>query len=823
MTPERWNQIERLFERAHEMPAEDRGRWLEANAEDGEIRDEVESLLAHSTGEARIEGVEQAIGGAAVRAVRVADATTAGRQVGPFRLVRLLGQGGMGRVYLAERDGGEFQQQVAIKILRHGMDSPETVERFRQERKILAGLEHANIARLLDGGATADGLPYIAMEYIDGKPLPEWVEERNSPVVERLGLFRQICDAVQYAHRNLVVHRDLKASNILVTAGGTAKLLDFGIAKLLDGGADPTVTAARAYTPNYASPEQVRGGAVTTSSDVYSLGVVLYELLTGRLPYRLPAEASGYALERAICEEEPAGPGLGNDLDAIVQKAMRKDPGARYSSVEAFSGDIGNYLEGRPVTARRWTVAYRAGRFLTRHRWAIGAAVLVVAIAGAGVVSTVHQQRRAERRFAQVRSLANTFLFQVHDGLVELPGSTRLREQLVKTALGYLDSLAPEAQGDAGLQMELANAYIRVGNIQNSASAGNLGQAREAIGSWEKAVGILSQLGGKAEALRLQGSARLEMGVARQMLGEFGEAEREFRRGLEIGERVQRGGDGWDAISIASSARNRLGDLAMLLGQPEKALAEYRPALAAMTGAMAAMGQRPEPRMPVAVATGHLRMGDALHATGDPAAALAEYDRAAVLIRGQIAAGIRREGMLRLESVTAMNRGNVLGGVAPHLGRREAASAAYREAIRLAAEMRGADRRNARLAFDLAGAYAAAIPLAAPRDATEYGRELLQLTAELLSRSPESIEFGKWRPPGMWGMGLRKEALAANAELRRRAPANVELLRQSMRMRLAMGECAAVAAEAAAVPNADAFLRALGEEARMCAGGAKPR
>ena len=820
MTPERWNQIERLFNQAHEIPAEERGRWLDANAEDAAIRAEVESLLANSTGEEGIPGVERAIGGAAVRAVRVADGTTAGGRVGPFRLVRLLGQGGMGSVFLGERDDSEFQQQVAIKILRHGMDTPEAVERFRQERKILAGLEHPHIARLFDGGTTADGLPYIAMEFVDGKPLPAWVEERKASVAVRLGLYRQICDAVQYAHRNLVVHRDLKASNIVVTAGGTAKLLDFGIAKLLDGGADPTVTSARAFTPNYASPEQVKGGAVTTSSDVYSLGVVLFELLTGRLPYQVPAGASGYALERAICEEEPAGPGLGNDLDAIVQKAMRKEPGARYSSVEALSADIGNYLEGRPVTARRGTLGYRAARFLTRHRWVIAAVVVAGVIAGAGVVSTLHQSRRAERRFAQVRSLANTFLFQVHDGLTELPGSTRLREQLVKTALLYLDSLAPEALGDVALQMELANAYFRVGNIQNSGSLGNLGQAREAIASWEKAVGILRQVRGQAEAVRLEGSARLEMGVARQMLGEFAEAEREFRLGLEIGERMRVAEAGWASGAMLMSARNRLGDLEMQRGHPEKALAEYRPAQEVM---VAVMGPRPEPRIYMSIATGHLRMGDALHATGNPMGALAEYDRAVEVVRKQLAAGNRLEGMLRLEGMAALNRGNVLGGVAPHLGNRAGAGAAYREAIRIAEELRRGDRRNARLAFDLSAAYAAAIPLADSKEAVVYGRELLQLTEELLSRSPENIEFGKRRPMALWGLGRRKEALGANAELRRRAPENAELLRQSMRMRVAMGECAGVAAEAAAMGKGDAFVRALGEQARECAGAAKGR
>src|SRR5262249_14214618 len=271
---------------------------------------------------------------------------THGRKVGAYRILREIGRGGMGNVYLAARADDAFQKLVAVKIIRCGMDLDDVVQRFRAERQILAMLDHPNIARLLDGGATEDGLPYFVMEYIEGEPVDVYCERHKLSTPGRLKLFQSVCSATSYAHQNLVIHRDIKAANILVTEDGVPRLLDFGIAKLLAPGMalELTQTGVRPLTPEYASPEQVRGDALTTASDIYSLGVLLYRLLTGRRPYR-SSMSSAAEIERAICEEEPVKPDLPRDLSAIVLMALRKDPRRRYVSVDQFSEDVRRYFE----------------------------------------------------------------------------------------------------------------------------------------------------------------------------------------------------------------------------------------------------------------------------------------------------------------------------------------------------------------------------------------------------------------------------------------------------------------------------------------------
>ena len=399
----------------------------------------------------------------------------------------------MGAVYLARRADRQYEKQVAIKLIKRGMDTEAMLRRFRNERQILAGFDHPNIARLLDGDTTEDGLPYFVMEYVEGVPIDEYCDREALDVTARLQLFRQVCAAVSYAHRRAVIHRDLKPSNILVGADGVPKLLDFGIARLLQAGdaseSPATMLEQRVMTPEYASPEQLRGEPVTTASDVYSLGVVLYRLLTGQLPYRLKAQ-SAEDMARTVGQTEPQRPSavadatsgrrLRGDLDNIVLMALRKEPERRYPSVEQFSDDIRRHLEARPVLARRDTLAYRAGKFVRRNTAASVAAVLVVLSLVGGIVMTTWQAQRAraqeaiaiaekaraERRFNEVRQLARSVMFDYHDAIEDLSGATAIRERLVKDGLAYLDSLAREAGDDPELQRELAAAYDRVGDVR---------------------------------------------------------------------------------------------------------------------------------------------------------------------------------------------------------------------------------------------------------------------------------------------------------------------------------------------------------------------
>lgn len=425
MTPERWRQIKAVFAEALEQSSESRAAWVDARcASDAELKREVLSLLAahgEETPKFPLDAVPASKVAAAFDEPSVRDAPSGrvGMRVGAYRLVELIGRGGMGEVYRAERADEQYEEQVAIKLVRIDSDGGDFVRRFHSERQILAALRHRNIASLLDAGTTQEGTPWLAMEFVDGVPIDHYCRSRRLSVRDTVQLFLQVCAAVSFAHQHLVVHRDVKPSNILVTADGSVKLLDFGIAKLLDADsahlpAEPVETTLRAMTIEYASPEQVRGAAVTTASDIYSLGVVLYRLLTGRSPYRAPnapqriAEITGdVAPERPSNVAGIADAGndetvlqlspsireqrrreLRGDLDNILMMALRKEPLRRYDSVDRFAEDLRNHLAGFPVVARgdRWS--YRAGKFVGRHRFTVAAAALaVVALIGGAIVS----------------------------------------------------------------------------------------------------------------------------------------------------------------------------------------------------------------------------------------------------------------------------------------------------------------------------------------------------------------------------------------------------------------------------------------------------
>ena len=528
MTPESWRRVRKILEQALEVAPERRSVYLEeVCAGDKVLRGEVEALIAadQQAGTGFLAG--SAVEASTILAAAEELVSLAGTRIGPYQIVEEIGHGGMGTVYRAVRADDQYRKEVAIKVVRGGLGDEFRLHRFLAERQILANLDHANIARLLDGGATEDGRPYVVMEYVEGRPIDDYCDQGKLPVPERLKLFRTVCSAVAYAHQRLVIHRDLKPANILVTKDGEPKLLDFGIAKILDPedtGVDQTVTVMRLMTPEYASPEQVRGEPITTASDVYSLGVVLYGLLTGRRPYG-PASRVPRDIVQAVIETEPEKPSasvtraetvtaravsetrdevpeklqrrLRGDLDNIVLKALRKEPERRYASVEQFSEDIRRHLEGLPVIARPDTFFYRSGKFVKRHKASVAAAITVLLTLIVGLAITVHEtyiaraeRAKAELRFNDVRKLANSLLFEVHDAIQTLPGATPARKLIVDRALQYLDALAKEAKGDLSLQRELGAAYEKVGDVQGGFRSSNLGDVPGSIASYRKSLAI---------------------------------------------------------------------------------------------------------------------------------------------------------------------------------------------------------------------------------------------------------------------------------------------------------------------------------------------
>ena len=531
-----------IFEAAVELPAAQRAGFLSDVCSDNEkLRGDIERLIAAD--EAAGNFLESSPFDESIANFNQTRARNyINQKIGAYKIEREIGAGGMGTVFLAARDLGEISQQVAVKIVHQGAYSNEILRRFLIERKILAELEHSGIARLIDAGQTIEGLPFLVMEYVDGVPLDEFCRSENCSMDERLRLFRQICAAVAYAHRRLIIHRDLKPSNILVTKDGEVKLLDFGIAKLLsptDSDAPPTATLMNLLTPAYAAPEQIRGDSVTTATDVYSLGVILYELLTGVRPFSF-GSANYQEIVRVICETEPPMPSsvisgqlsvisentaenkssktkdqnhktnpkskiqnpksLRGDLDNIILKALRKNAERRYQAVEQFGDDLERYQKGLPVSARADTFSYRAAKFFERNKLVVSAASLIILILVSGIIGIAYQytvanreRALAEKRFTNVKELANKVVFHYHDEIAKFSGSTALRGELAQDAVKYLDDLSADELDDVPLKLELARAYQKIGDVQGRPYTANLGKSEDALASYQKSVSILEK------------------------------------------------------------------------------------------------------------------------------------------------------------------------------------------------------------------------------------------------------------------------------------------------------------------------------------------
>jgi eukaryotic-like serine/threonine-protein kinase len=591
MEPERWQRIEEMFFAGLDLDAAGRAELLAGtNGNDPEVAQEVAAMLAaHDLGED--QGIERFLLAGEPdpadpeRAPR--PGARIGAQVGVYRLIELIGRGGMGEVYLAERTDGHFEQRVAVKLLRAGFENPHAIARFRAEREILARLEHPHIARLLDGGVTEEGLPFLAMEYVRGEPIDHFCAVRELPIEERLRLFLDVCRAVHFAHRSLVVHRDLKPSNILVTERGEVKLLDFGIAKLLEEGPAEAVTRTGLLllTPEYASPEQVRGGSITTATDIYALGLLLHEILTGRRAQPI-ADLSPAGVARAVCDEKPMLPSaavpsrlarrLRGDLDTIVATALHKDPARRYASAERLADDVLRHLEGRPIEARADSFGYRAGKFLRRHRLTAAASAAVVAALLVGLLLAVSGLVRARRAEAEARREAETSrqVSELLTGIFKVSDPGEARGETV-TARELLD------RGAERVHEQLADQPAVQGNLLRT-----IGRAYSELGLYEPAQRLYE----KDLAVRrsLHGEEHPEVAESLDFLaevanrrGDFTRAQKLALRALAIQERTL-GSDHLETartLTTAGIASWQLGDLATARARLERALAIKEKAL----------------------------------------------------------------------------------------------------------------------------------------------------------------------------------------------------------------------------------------------------
>lgn len=641
-----------------------------------------------------------------------------GRRLGNYRIVSEIGRGGMSRVYKAVRDDEQYYKEVAIKLLSPGLATDSLLQRLRAERQILAELSHPHIAQLLDGGVTESNAPYLVMEYVEGHPIDAYCEARALGLRARLDLVCTLCTAVHYVHQHLMVHGDLKGNNILVTNLGVVKLLDFGIAQLLNVGAmdsaDAGVDRVVMLTPAYASPEQVRGEPLTTSSDVYSLGVLLYRLLTGALPLELPSDAITWEAAVQLSEQTPPLPSvaaaagssfyrqmareLEGDLDAIVTKALSKVPEGRYGSAEQLYEDLRRYLRGFPVHARPDRPLYRMQKLVRRHKAAsVASTLFVVALIG-GIFATTWQthvartqRARAERHLSEIRKLTNTYLRDVYDAAVDLPGATAIRKLLVENSLKHISALESESQGSLEFQRDLAWAYERFGDVQGDYLGANLGDTEGAVQSYRRALHLREQVtrstGSQADQIEL---LRTYVFLS-DLLGaqsRLDEAIQHARSGVALGERLTA------MAGAPREAREHTASAHLVLGT-NLSTVEFDAALKALHEASAMFEQLyretpddPNARRDMALVNARTAIAYVRAAQHDKA--LAFYQRSSEFVEGLVRDNPLDSAILRGASFVQLNIGEAYN----NLGQPDAAIASFRGALQRLEHLQATDPAN---------------------------------------------------------------------------------------------------------------------------------
>jgi len=753
MNPQQWEAVGQLFEQALGLPGGERTAFVERRcADDSELRREVSSLLASH---------RQVAGGFVQERIQRAataffETTAHPPRVGPYRVIRELGRGGMGTVFLAERDDEQYRANVAIKLVRPGMDTDFILARFRRERQTLARLQHANISRLLDGGTTEQGLPYIVMEFIDGPAVTVFADRDGLGLPERLGLIRDLCSAVDYAHRNFIIHRDLKPGNILVGPDGVPKLLDFGICKLLQS--EPVVgddTVAAPMTPNYASPEQIRGEPATPLSDIYSLGVVLYELLTGVCPRRFDG-LTPLAIERAVSDTAIAPPSaagagkrwarqLAGDLDNVVLRALDTEPQRRYESAAQLSDDIRRYLEHEPVLARPQTRRYRAMKFVLRHRGAVAAAAAIVVALAGGLAASAYQARLAEARLQQVRTLADALVFDVHDAVRDLPGATRARALIVKTGVSYLNSLLPSAHGDAQAETRLATAYRKLGDAQGDVHASNLGATPEAVASYKQAAALaddaLRRHPGDASAV----TERLLVGVRLASIdaytGNLRDAVAAMHRAIDQASPFAASG-GIEVRAALADAYRQSSEALRNLEDRDGSLKDAAESVRLAEAVVAARPDDLEQRASLATSYAALGMSESLLVRLPDA--LSHHQRGVEEMERLIATDPRNVQWKRDLMMSYGHVADILGNPGlGNLGDRAGALQAYRKAANMAKDLYESDRADQRAVADygIALSRVETVMSDGTPDKTAVQRESLKMLAEAAAIDPSNVQM----------------------------------------------------------------------------------